>query len=115
MTLILTLITSLLPIVLDAIQKVTGLSTSTTSLITGLATAGTTLAASLTSQPATAPAILAAFAATITVLQNELAGNAGATTALIYLGAFDAAVQAGLAASKITSVVPGDLVPVVQA
>jgi hypothetical protein len=115
MTLILTLISSLLPIVLTEIQKITGLSPSLITLIEGLTSAGTTLVGTVTSQPATAPSILAAFAATITVLQTELAGNAGATTALIYLGAFDAAVQAGLAASKITSVEPAQLTPVVPA
>jgi hypothetical protein len=51
----------------------------------------------------------------MTVLQTELAGNGQATNALIYLGAFDAAVQAGLAASKITAVDPTLLAPVVAA
>jgi hypothetical protein len=115
MTLILTLISSLLPIVLSEIQKLSGLSPSLVTLIEGLTSAGTTLASTLASQPATAPSILAAFAATITVLQTELAGNQGATTALIYLGAFDAAVQAGLAASKITVVDPAALEPVTPA
>ena len=115
MTLILTLISSLLPVVVAALQKVTGLSPTLAALIDSLGTAGATLGATLTASPATSASILAAFAATITVLQSELQGNAGATTALIYLGAFDAAVQAGIAASKITVVDPAQLQPVVPA
>ena len=112
---ILTLISSLLPIVVTELQNLTGLSPAVGTLIDGLGTAATGLATTLTSSPATAPAVLTALGATMTVLQTELAGNGQATNALIYLGAFDAAVQAGLAASKITAVDPTLLAPVVAA
>ena len=112
MTLILSLISSLLPVVVAALQKVTGLSPSLATLIESLGSAGATLGATLTASPQTASSILAAFSATITVIQQELTGNTGATTALIYLGAFEAAVAAGLAASKITSVDPTQIQPV---
>ena len=115
MSLILSLIASLLPTVVAALQKVTGLSTGAVALIDGLGVAGASLGATLTASPQTGASILAAFAATITVLQQELAGNAGATVALIYLGAFEAAVAAGIAASKITVVDPTQIVPVVPA
>ena len=108
---ILMLVSSLLPVVVTELQKLTGLSPAMGSLIDGLGTAATGLATTLTSSPATAPSVLAALQATITVLQTQLAGNAQGTDILIYLGAFDEAVQAGFAASKITSVNPAALVP----
>lgn len=115
MNLILILVSSLLPVVVSELQKLTGLSSTTASLIDGLGQAATGLASSLTSSPTTAASVLAALGATVSVLQTELQGNSGATTALLYLGAADAAVQAGLTASKITSVDPSALVPVTPA
>ena len=115
MTLIMTLISALLPVVVGALQKVTGLSPATVSLIDGIGAAGATLTSTLTSSPQTSTSVLAALGATITVLQSELAGNAGAPTALIYLSAFEQAVGAGVTAANITAVVPASLEPVAAA
>ena len=114
-SIILMLVSSLLPVIVTELQKLTGLSPAVGNLIDGLGTAATGLASTLTSSPSTAPAVLAALGATITVLQGELDGNEQATNVLIYLGAFDEAVQAGLTASKITAVDPAQLNPVVPA
>lgn len=114
MNLILTLISGLLPLAISELEKL-GLPAQVGNLITGLGTVATGLVTQIGSSPVTAASVLAAISASIVALQTQLQGNQGASTALAYLAAADVAVQAGIAASKVTVVDPAALQPVVPA
>lgn len=116
-TSIFTIISALLPVVVNALEGFKAISPTVGGLITAVGTAATTFTSEVTANGAsiTATTFLAAIAAVIPVLQAELAGSPNSTTVLIYIAALDSAIAAGLAATKITAVDPAQLQPATPA
>jgi hypothetical protein len=114
-TTIFTIISALLPVVLDELEKFKTISPTTGSLITGITGAASTFAATISSGTAstiTAMSILTAISATLQVLKAELPTDGTATAILVYIAALESAVAAGLASTDITSVDATKLIPV---
>jgi hypothetical protein len=115
-TSIFTIISALLPILIQALQGAKILSPSIGGLITGIEGAASVVTQELTAPGATAdPSItvntlLAAISAGLQVLQTETTIS---PTTLLIIAAVDSAIQAGLAAvASITSVDPTKLQPI---
>jgi hypothetical protein len=117
MTAILTIISALLPVVVQALEGFKAINPTVGNLITSIGSAGTVFATEVTANGSsiTATTILAAIGAAVTVLQQELTGQPGAAAVLLYVAALDAAIQAGLSATTITSVDATKLAPVTAA
>lgn len=114
MTGIFLLINALLPLLVSTLQNYKIISPALGNLINGIegaaSAAGTALESSSgTGVSITATTLLAAINAAVQVLQSQTTIK---PTDLLIIAAFDSAVQAGLAASKITTVDPTQLQPV---
>lgn len=112
---ILMIISALLPVVVNALEGFKTISPTVGNLITSIGSAGTAFATEVTSNSVSATTILAAIGAAVTVLQQELTGQPGTASVLLYVAALNSAIQAGLAATTITSVNPAALTPVTPA
>ena len=115
MSSILLIISALLPILTSTLQSYKAISPTTGNLITGIeaaiaavvsefSTAGSTATPSIT-----ATSLLTAIQAAVSVLQTQTTIS---PKDLIIIAAVDSAIQAGLAASQITSVNPSTLAPI---
>jgi len=105
------IISALLPIVTTELQQFKVISPQVGSLITGIEAAATAAGTELTSgtPSITATSLLAAISAALSVLQTQTTIS---PNVLAIIAAFDAALQAGLAATKITVVDPTKLQPI---
>lgn len=114
---ILAIISALLPVVVNALESFKTISPTIGNLITSVSSAGTVFATEVAANGSsvTATTVLAAIGAAVTVLQQELVNQSGTTAVLLYVAALDAAIQAGVSATSITSVDPTKLVPVIPA
>ena len=115
MGIVFTLISALLPFALTELQSFKVVSPNISALITGVEGAAAAFIAELTNRPAdgtvsvTATAILASISAAVAVLKAQTNISPQALSITI---ALDSAIQAGLAASAVTTVVPGNLQPI---
>jgi hypothetical protein len=107
------LINALLPLLVSTLQNYKAISPGVGSLITGIegavSAAVSAIEGSGSTPSITATSLLSAIQAALAVLQTQTKISPGD---LLVISAFTAAVQAGLAASKIAVVDPTQLEPV---